>query len=269
MDDAVALAYAVVALQSSSGEFNCASIDAVLAGAAAGIATTATRNDRATAAREQANNSPVDRQSMTTNGYAGDPAERPLKLAAASTSTDSAADDHDSYQGLTGYQDLTAHEGSIIRSRERNREHARKTRLRKKAHLETLRYRVKALEAQRVQLRQQIEKCSIASILLGLSGETNDDVLEEDDDDTKQLLAKNHQQAHKIALLTGTKRKRFVSDALGDDSPEQAYWHVDIGGGQTKLIGSGKSHINWKTGVYSDVDGSSSKLTKEQLETVR
>lgn len=159
------------------------------------------------------------------------------------------------------------YEKRMARSRERNREHARRTRLRKKAQLETLRTKVKSLEADRKKLQLQIEECSIASILIGLSGdEANDPLLQ--DEETKKLLASDECKSHKIALLTKGKRKRFVSDAHDMAALDQPPLEVEIDG-ETKYIGSGKDHINWKTGVYCDEAGVKSVLSAEQLETLR
>ena len=52
---------------------------------------------------------------------------------------------------------------------ERNREHARRTRLRKKANLQLLKLRISSLEEESKRLKQSIEECKIASILLGIS----------------------------------------------------------------------------------------------------
>jgi hypothetical protein len=158
------------------------------------------------------------------------------------------------------------YEKRLIRCRERNKEHARRTRLRKKAQLELLRVRVKALETEKQRLRQQIEECSIASILIGLPGETND-ILE--DEDTKQLLASNESNSNKFVLLTKGKRKRYVPDgAAFENDLFQPILAVEIDG-ETKYVGTGKAHINWKTGVYSDETGAHSQLSTEQLETLR
>lgn len=153
-------------------------------------------------------------------------------------------------------------EKRLARSRERNREHARRTRLRKKAQLEALQSKVKGLEAERQTLRQQIEECSIASILLGLSSG-------EQDQATQNLLdstGKSGVKSSKVALLAEGNRKRFVSDALGDKQPQPLKLHI---GGRTAVIGGGKSHVNWKTGVYVDGAGVEQQLTPEELESLR
>lgn len=150
----------------------------------------------------------------------------------------------------------------LARSRERNREHARRTRLRKKAQLEALQVKVKTLEAERQTLRQQIEECSVASILLGLSSG-------EQDDQTQDLLektAKPDAKANRVAMLAGDKRKRFISDALGEKQSRPLKLNIDD---QTTLVVGGKSHINWKTGVYIDETGAPMQLTPDQLENLR
>jgi len=59
-------------------------------------------------------------------------------------------------------------EDRLQRSRERNREHARRTRLRKKARLEELKNKAAELEEERRNLTQKLEDRSTADILLGL-----------------------------------------------------------------------------------------------------
>jgi hypothetical protein len=138
----------------------------------------------------------------------------------------------------------------LARSRERNREHARKTRLRKKAQLDSLQGKVKDLEADRQVLKQQIEECSIASILLGLSSG-------EQDEATQNLLdaTSRDTQCSKVATM------------LCAEKPAPAL-QVNIDGQMTVITG-GKTHINWKTGVFTDVNGEQKQLTAEELENLR
>jgi len=63
----------------------------------------------------------------------------------------------------------------LERSRERNREHARKTRLRKKARLQSLQSRLIDLQQERSALKQNLEESNIASILLKLSSVNGND----------------------------------------------------------------------------------------------
>jgi hypothetical protein len=159
------------------------------------------------------------------------------------------------------YEDLDEDE-RLARSRDRNREHARRTRLRKKKQLQILQERVLELQGESKVLKQTIEECSIASILLGLStGErdVDDDLL-----CTDSLLS-NSIEEKKFFTVTG-KRKRFVSDADCDPMPMK----LRIKGKDTQIGGSGcKAQINWKTGVYIDEDGVHQQLSTSELESLR
>lgn len=197
----------------------------------------------------------------------------------------------------------------LARSRERNREHARRTRLRKKAQLEHLQQKVRGLEGEKKALKQKMEECSIASILVNLAEPppmlvpimpcSSSATLEEQQqhanamatatqhhhppphhqnngttvslllDDTMNQQ-ENHDSDAKISLLTAGKRKRFASiDATTNEEhrpiPQALKLKID---GQTKIIGP-KSHVNWKSGVYSDDHGVQRQLTLEQLEGLR
>ena len=157
--------------------------------------------------------------------------------------------------------DVSAEE-RLARSRDRNREHARRTRLRKKAQLQGLQTRVKELQDESRVLRQTVEECSIASILLGLSSGQN-----KAKDDTYAEIQKACKVETERTFFTMTgKRKRFVSDA-GDGPPPMK---LKIKG-QTTFVGGagGKSHINWKTGVYLDENGEQKQLTSDELESLR
>ena len=155
-------------------------------------------------------------------------------------------------------------EERLARSRDRNREHARRTRLRKKAQLQALQGRVKELQDESRMLKQTVEECNIASILLGLSNGASD---------SKECgsipeftsVASNANTERTLFTMNG-KRKRFVSDA-GDFSPQPM--KLNIKGQITLVGGNGKAHINWKTGVYLDEDGVQKQLTSEELETLR
>ena len=163
-------------------------------------------------------------------------------------------------------------ERRIARSRERNREHARKTRLRKKAQLEALQSKVKSLQAESKILKQSLEECSIASILVGLSSG-------DDRESTIQALVKRASdiEQKEIFNVVSGKRKRFLSDASaasysadggGDHRISSQPLEIDIDGKPTK-IGGGRTHINWKSGVYKDENGLERQLTHEQLESLR
>lgn len=157
----------------------------------------------------------------------------------------------------------------LARSRERNREHARRTRMRKKAQLEALESKVRGLEAEKKVLKQKIEECSIASILVGLAEPDQED----QQDNTTSLLDDTIKKTEaddngaRISMLTTGKRKRFASVDNSEENrtPQPLKLRID---GETRVIGP-NSHINWKSGVYSDEDGVQRQLTSEQLENLR
>jgi hypothetical protein len=60
------------------------------------------------------------------------------------------------------------------------------------------------------------------------------------------------------------KRKRFVVE----NGPVQQLLKLQFEGGKTTLIGWEKTHINWKSGVYSDENGVQHELTPLQLESL-
>lgn len=141
----------------------------------------------------------------------------------------------------------------IARSRERNREHARRTRLRKKAQMHDLQLRIQQLEAEKKALRQSIEECSIASILLGLSGSS----LDEDDG-----IVATSEDLGGIASLPLNKRKCMIAF----DSSELV---IKVNGVDTVVSGNGKAHVNWRTGVYTDGKGVQHHLSSAELEVLR
>lgn len=182
-------------------------------------------------------------------------------------------------------QHITA-SSRLARSRDRNREHARRTRIRKKAQLAALQTKVARLEAERVVLRTSMEECSIAGILLGLHQKGTTDSKEDPDNDnneateTQTLLdnvnstkdaSANSPSSTKVALLANGKRKRFLEE--DEDTPEAFKQPMQpirlLIDGKTALVGGGKSHINWKTGIFIDHAGLHSKLTPGQLENLR
>jgi hypothetical protein len=210
-------------------------------------------------------------------------------------------------------------ERRLARSRERNREHARRTRRRKKAQLEILQEKVKVLQGKNKSLKQSLEECTIASILVGFSGTDGDVDSSDHDDATIQSLIKEATELESKDIFKtivggtrtgiGGKRKRFVSDASELDiatavdadvdadadadcsSPSSAVatgnddnstvaaaaaaaavsfpLKLEINGRIVLIGGDGRTHINWKTGIYTDDNGARSQLTKQQLESLR
>uniref|UniRef100_A0A7S4K4A3 BZIP domain-containing protein n=1 Tax=Odontella aurita TaxID=265563 RepID=A0A7S4K4A3_9STRA len=180
-------------------------------------------------------------------------------------------------------------EDRLTRSRERNREHARRTRLRKKAQLRALQDRIKELQEEGRILRQTVEECSIASILLGLSsgsgcgGSCSEDegaaTQQQGDGPATRASSASEPGAATAAMNfdptagatgTGGKRKRFLLDS-SDHAPRPMKLRIR---GQLTVIGGdgtdgNRAHINWKTGVYCDEDGVHRQLSSEELETLR
>lgn len=155
------------------------------------------------------------------------------------------------------------------RNRERNKEHARKTRVRKKEQLQALKTRVAELEEEGRRLKQNIQECSVASILLGLSsgGPTPGSGAA---GEGGEMAVSSSSQSNFGACLAGGKRKRFLS--LDGEDPTPPPMELNIKG-QITLVGGpsneGKTQINWKTGVYVDDQGARQQLTKTELEELR
>ncbi|GAX26992.1 hypothetical protein FisN_9Lh300 [Fistulifera solaris] len=155
-------------------------------------------------------------------------------------------------------------EQRLAKSRERNREHARRTRIRKKEHLEALQSKVRELEAERKNLKQKMEECNIASILLGMS--SNEEEPHNDVDVDMFRSKKERKNETHVTVLTEGKRKRFFVES-NDYQFSSKSMKVSIDGELT-ILGGG-CHVNWKTGVYSDNKGFHKTLTNEQLQKLR
>jgi hypothetical protein len=130
--------------------------------------------------------------------------------------------------------------------------------------LEALQSRARGLEAERQVLRQNLEECGVASILLGLSsgGHETPESVELD-------TASPDGAAHMVELLSTGKRKRFLSESMAEQHAIQAQCLSITIDGEVTTIGGAKSQINWKTGTYRDEHGHEKQLTSEQLEELR
>jgi hypothetical protein len=220
------------------------------------------------------------------------PTRSPIHITSSSSNSDCEKQDHHDDDNINGAIDNenNDNDGAIgneedaerrmARSRERNREHARRTRRRKKAQLEALQSKVQCLQAENKSLKQSLEECRIASILVGFSVSDGDDR-----DATIQLLVNEANEIEGKGIfkrLMGGKRTRFVSDASDIASNGTGVSTSVLSGGsvsiplkikingQTTLIGGdNQSHLNWKTGVYTDENGVRSILTNQQLESLR
>ena len=155
------------------------------------------------------------------------------------------------------------------KTRERNKEHARKTRARKKEQLQTLRTRMNQLEEENRLLKQSIQDCGVASILLGLSGLDASMCSISGGSEVLSATSESLDPHSSRPKLYGCKRTRFFS--LDDEEPTPQM-ELKIKG-QVTLVGGtgkeGKAQINWKTGVYSDESCKLQQLTKYELETLR
>ena len=153
------------------------------------------------------------------------------------------------------------------RNRERNKEHARKTRLRKKELIDGLKARVRELEEEGRVLKQQVEACNVASILIGLSTGEGDAATPEV---ASTSVASIPSQPSFTEALSGGKRKRFLSIDGEETSP--APMELNIKGHIVSVGGSGKNgkmQMNWKTGTYFDEEGKRQRLTESELKALR
>jgi hypothetical protein len=252
----VALAFAVAALQQANHAMTADAHreEALLKAATASLLLAANQHEV----------NPASTPSLATKGYkAGGAVRSPFTEQCAGSGSGEGTNESE------GAADAAA--ARLRRSRERNREHARRTRLRKKARLQALKSKCKGLEAERIVLRQRIEECSIASILLGLS--SSSDVTE----DTATLLTKEPQRDEAstalLAGLGGKSRKRGYS--VSDQSlQQQPALHICIDGEDLTVYSNGNSstergNVNWKTGLYVDEQGRQRQLTNEQLDALR
>lgn len=153
----------------------------------------------------------------------------------------------------------------LAKSRERNREHAKRTRLRKKQQLQVLQSKIRTLEAERQTLKQSLRDCSIANILLGLSGIENSEPGSVEAD-----IEAEDETARKVQMLTCGKRKRLMSEEENLSSETTSTdLIVTIDGKETSIGGGNKSQINWKTGTVTQENGGTKQLTPEELEALR
>lgn len=161
------------------------------------------------------------------------------------------------------------YERARIRNRERNKEHARKTRARKKEQLGRLKARVTELEEESKSLQLRIQEKSVASILLGLSTGSAECAGRDYDDLHRSPVSSSSSFS---SCLASGKRKRFLS-LDGEETP-QPPMQLNVKG-QIALVGGiggssdCKAQVNWKTGVYVDREGNPQQLTKSELEALR
>lgn len=87
------------------------------------------------------------------------------------------------------------HPVSTIRSRERNRVHAQRTRLRKKEHMQTLQSKADELKAEQLKLRQIINEKNTATILVRLfaEGSSPDSACQDEDPLVESVLRRSQE----------------------------------------------------------------------------
>ncbi len=174
-------------------------------------------------------------------------------------------------------------------SRERNREHARKTRIRKKAHISRLQERVRELRAESESLKAEMGAASTARILLGLSTGQFSDIMQADSigssktncDNSKQTISDSGVDLKNLEDMTeddfGTFEGQFNLDDLVADYGSRKRRRIlsisDSDGESGDNVENVKlmrpPMINWKTGKYKDDDGVSKTLSKDELESLR
>ena len=101
---------------------------------------------------------------------------------------------------------------------------------------------MKGLQAESCVLKQSLEECNIASISVGLSSSGQDQLV--------QMLLKEASikvEENDINKVAMGKRKHFVLD-LSEKQVETSQANID---GCMTLSLYGRTHINWKTGVYA------------------
>jgi hypothetical protein len=170
----------------------------------------------------------------------------------------------------------------ITKNRARNREHARKTRLRKKAQLEGYQQKVQDLQREKHRLQASLQEWSTASILVGLLHQEElpssslsmiDDKLWNETTSSSTLLVQEGKEHADVALTTTGKRKRFVSVGSSAESEGEHQKHPQVlrtkVDGQTLIVGGKDTHINWKSGRYTDQQGHERLLSEKELKALR
>lgn len=180
-------------------------------------------------------------------------------------------------------------------SRERNREHARRTRLRKKAQLQALQSRAQALEQEARALDEALVKIQLANILVEMGtprlkasgGDASGTVITVPRDSKNKVGADSERPAlQQIWHKDGnTSKMSLFSGEVGnasEGSPEEASsvdvktpipLHITVPPPvlppRPHLHLHHPSTVNWKEGYVVDEDGSRRTLTAAELEELR
>ena len=162
-------------------------------------------------------------------------------------------------------------EDRLRRSRERNREHARRTRQRKKAQLQTLQSRVAELQEEGRRLEEAFKDCSTANILLGLNNpamaRTVSDLFKSREDASlREAMGDNASDGE------GSPRVRPVSpssskSSLDDPDLERSASALTQISADDEPVA--KPTIHWKSGYALDSRGARKDLSPAELDKMR
>ena len=162
-------------------------------------------------------------------------------------------------------------EDRLRRSRERNREHARRTRQRKKAQLQTLQSRVAELQEEGRRLEEAFKDCSTANILLGLNNpamaRTVSDLFKSREDASlREAMGDNASDGEgspRVRPVSPTSSKSSLDDP---DLERSASALTQISADDEPV---NKPTIHWKSGYALDSRGARKDLTPAELDKMR
>ena len=164
----------------------------------------------------------------------------------------SSDDDHDHYNGLPDSEKTNDDEQRLERLRERNREHAKRTRLRKKARLALLQARVNELQKESLGLQTALNECETANVLMGLAVGGNSS----DDEDNGQLAADTAGSGHAGATTSSRDLKRSRScSTTDDDDADSTLGEGDARGAPTGKAASDDVDIRHSTDDENEHEG--------------
>jgi len=182
-------------------------------------------------------------------------------------------------EGDVRIENSRSHEDKAARSRERNREHARRTRMRKKAQLQALQGKASELEQEAILLEQALLECQIAQVLALMgrgAGGCESAVL--------NMTAWKPRQLSPVSSTEddgeGTGPARFITSPDSTDCSDDENVVLAPHSGSSPRIcatppGEGtpslksQSHVNWKEGFLVESDGTKRSLTREELDALR
>lgn len=150
---------------------------------------------------------------------------------------------------------MLAEDDKLIKNRERNREHARRTRQRKKAYLENLQQKLLTLQAEHNLLQQSISECEIASILLGLS--------------SPQVTALQQSSTAPLISDSFSLDNDVVSSCIEPRRKRQRFVSVDGAEYSSNSRPKKDQKIDWKAGILTEADGRSRSLSTDELDDLR